>query len=158
MADRNHGGFDFSFKAERMLARYYGRRSLKTAATKLPYALFATSFMLFAIVLLPSLRLRIRDSALLSGLPQRIQLQGSVTEVFKDSKGNRIERPFEGITVEVGAIKTRTSADGKYQLLVDVFGDHSLPIILSTQTQSTVRRISIPEHAKIAVNDFELSR
>ena len=155
MAWPSHRDLKVSFKAFDILVKYHGRRVLKGGTAKLPYLLFVVSFLLFAIALLPGLRSRLRDSILMSDQPVRIDLQGTVTSETVDSKGLRMTHPLGGVIVEVGALNTRTSTDGKYLLSTDAFRGEDLPVIFDHQDQTVIGRVRIPNNGKSVIYDFE---
>lgn len=140
------------FKKYWLLFRYYFRSIIRRTSW-IPPLLFAISFTLFALILLPGFRQRLRESVATAPL-STFYVSGTVFEEIQIQDGTKAARPAPGIVIEVGGSHTTSNANGAYELQFFSPSKQGVPIIFRKEEREVVDRISFPEGDNIIKKDF----
>jgi hypothetical protein len=126
-------------KEKWLLTRYY-LRSFRRRVPSTPLVLFAISFALFAIVMWPNLRSRLRGSD--SKSATAFHVFGLISEEVKNQ--NSISyKPAQGAMIEVGGARTFSGADGTYDIEFPSSNHEGVPIIFRYGERELLERISL---------------
>ena len=139
-----------------MISRYYCKALLRRTLGVFPIFLFSVSFALFLLVLVPSARIRLRNSTLLSTAPFTVQITGIVYEATPHQGGVEGHRLLAGVTVESGGFRTLTSPTGAYELKLVSHEQKEVPVIFSYQGHDYVTRISFALDGQAIRHDFAI--
>jgi hypothetical protein len=141
------------FKKYILLTKYhlrsFGRRTAYT-----PIALFLISFILFALILMPSVRQRIREKVKTSSMNTALQVFGTISEEVIIQNGPVTMRPISGAIIEIGGEHTLSNPDGTYKLTIHSPTKQRLPIIFNYGNREVIDRISFPEGRDRVQKDF----
>ena len=142
------------WKAWILLSRFYTRSAAKSLFSRLPLVLFVVSFLLFAIVMIPSIRDRLRNSRLLTQQMVTFSFSGKVGRMVSVPNGFPEILALPGATVEVGGSKGTTDENGKYELQAQAYAGQTIPIVFTYQRTSAIDRVSVPNVGKEIKEDF----
>lgn len=134
-------GFRLWWKKELLLFRYHFR-SFRRRALSIPQLAFAVSLVgVFALVLFPSLRTRLRDAQ--SPAQSSFHVSGSISEEIKPPEGAATQ-PIQGAIIEVGGARTISGADGSYYLEFRSENNAGIPVIYKYGNRQSLERIDFP--------------
>lgn len=137
-----------------MLGRYYTRAVLRRSFSLVPLALFGISIVLFLLVLIPSIRTRLRNSAVFASVPANLRITGTAYVLLTGPNQQARKVPVPGVTVESGGFRTTTNTAGKYDLTFPAKEPSDVPLLFSLGGKEFVRRITFPPDEKPVSFDF----
>lgn len=136
-----------------LLARYY-LRSFHRRTPYTPLIFLLISIMLVAVIFVPSLRQRLRESAQLSTVDPDRKVFGTVSEQIVIPNEPVSLRPISGAIIEIGGEHAISNPDGYYELTFHSPTGNSLPIIFRYGEREVIDRFSLPEGSDKVRKDF----
>jgi hypothetical protein len=144
-------GFGLWLKKEVLLFRYHFR-SFRRRALSIPQLAFAVSLVgVFALVLFPSLRTRLRDAQ--DHTQSSFHVSGSVSEEIT-LPASAANQPIHGAIIEVGGARTISGADGSYDLEFRSENNAGIPVIYKYGKRQSLERIDFPEGSATIRKDY----
>src|SRR5918912_3843745 len=127
-----------------LLGKYY-LRSFHRRTPYTPLIFLLISIMLVGVILVPSLRQRLREAAQLSITDPDREVFGTISEQVVIPNEPVSLRPISGAIIEIGGEHTISNPDGTYELIFHSPTGNSLPIIFRYGDREVIDRFSLPE-------------
>lgn len=125
-------------KKYKMLFGYHLRGFWRKRLNALPFTLFTVSLILFISILVPNFAHRL---SILGEWPRKLTLCGSVFVEVNDPKYPRRITAC-GATVEIGGYKSKTGAEGEFEIKFVSEPHINIPVIISWSGITVIERVS----------------
>lgn len=136
-----------------LLIRYY-LRSFHRRTAYTPLIFLIISITLVGVILMPSLRQRLREAAQLSTQVPARQVFGTVSEQVIIPNEPVSIKPISGAIIEIGGEHTISNTDGTYELMFHSRTGNRLPIIFRHGDREEIDRVNLPEGGDKVRKDF----
>ena len=138
-------------KKQILLFRYYFR-SIRRRFISIPKLLVVLSLIgVFALVLFPSLRARLRDTQIPS--QSSFHISGLISQQVKEAERTS-NQPIHGALVEVGGFRALSGADGTYDLEFSSPVNSGIPVVFKFGDRESVERVDFPSESTKLKKDF----